>query len=535
MNKKMLKTISLLPLAGTILSLSGCNFGGKLEGVKGTLKISIFEGGNGNTAFNKLAEAYKVYNPDAKIVINYSPLVRNECQTAVETGETDSDIFFIDGCTVPKGIETYHSIADISALYSMTPKAGSKEENITIGQKIQPEVLEMMKYQGDIDAYKGKYYTAPWSSGPASLILNIDALNAALGEGQWKAPRTTTELQTLCDRIVAANATVKINGQSNKIYPFIYSEKSEYWRYMYYTWIAQLMGLDKYDEQFLSVKINGEYNMEAFFTEEKTESYRELEKFIKRSNGYCDPTSASNKFMETQKYFMQGRACMYITGDWLEREMEGSSYNPHLEMIRTPMISSFVNKFEEKFSKSLGENATEKESKLCSLIDACDSNASSFSGLTDEEFNFVKQSRGFTYTLANGSYCIVPECSVNKELALDFLRFFYSDEGIQINLDDTKSLLPVVNPQNYHINGEVSAFRKSVNDIHLSSNFHSIAGSKFDPIRYRAGLDSDVNTEKPEVSMGKKSGALTADEYLAKERILLSAKWNDLMKYVQEK
>jgi len=156
MNKKMLKTISLLPLAGTILSLSGCNFGGKLEGVKGTLKISIFEGGNGNTAFNKLAEAYKVYNPDAKIVINYSPLVRNECQTAVETGETDSDIFFIDGCTVPKGIETYHSIADISALYSMTPKAGSKEENITIGQKIQPEVLEMMKYQGDIDAYKGK-------------------------------------------------------------------------------------------------------------------------------------------------------------------------------------------------------------------------------------------------------------------------------------------------------------------------------------------------------------------------------------------
>lgn len=48
-----------------LTALSSCTFGGAIEGKKGTLKISIFEGGNGSTAFHKLAEAYKKYNPEA--------------------------------------------------------------------------------------------------------------------------------------------------------------------------------------------------------------------------------------------------------------------------------------------------------------------------------------------------------------------------------------------------------------------------------------------------------------------------------------
>lgn len=535
MKNSLSKFLVFFGLVGSTLSTSACNFGGKIEGKVGTLKISAFEGGNGSTVWDKLVEAYKKYNPDADIKINCTPLVRDECQTAVETAESDSDIFFIDGCTVPKGIENYHSIADISELYSSSPKAGDKEENITIAQKIRPDVLNMMKYNGDIPQYQGKYYTAPWNSGPASLILNIDALDNALGKGNWHAPRTSTELLELCDRIVAADAKVKINGVNNTVYPFIYSSAVGYWRYLYYTWIAQYMGLEAYNEEFLRVKKDGKYDIEAFFTEGKYKGYEEIEKFIKRENGYCDPTSLGNKFMASQKYFLQGRACMYVTGDWFEREMEDTTYTTNMEMIKVPVISSFADVLENKYQVSLGATADAKEAKLRELVDAIDNGDTSFDGLNAEAYQYVNDVRGYTYTLANGSYCLVMESSVNKDMAIDFLRFYYSDEGIQIVLDDTKSLLPVIDANKYEINGEVSNFRKSVNKIFFNPNFHNVAGSIEDPIRYRAGLGEYVNNETPEAAMGKKSGALTADEYLAKERVLLTNKWDDLMRYVNEK
>ena len=517
-----------------LTALSSCTFGGAIEGKKGTLKISIFEGGNGSTAFHKLAEAYKKYNPEANIEINYSPLVRNECQTAVETGQSDSDIFFVDGCTAMKGVETYHSIADISELYSSTPKAGTKEENMTIAEKIQPEILEQMRYTGDMKDYQGKYYLAPWVSGPCSLIMNVDALNSTLGEGKWSTPRTSQELLDMCDRIVASESKIKISGATYKVYPFIYSSAVEYWRYLYFTWIAQYMGIESYNEEFLRVKINGKYDMEAYFSEGKYKGYEEIEEIIKRTNEYCDPVSLGNKFMASQKYFLQGRACFYVTGDWFEREMEGSSYSANMRMVRTPIISCFADKFEKTFHVSLGASAAAKEETLRNIVTAIDNGETTYSGLSEEQFNYIRDTRGLTYTLGNTSYGIVPECSVNKDMAIDFLRFFYSDEGIQINLDDTKALLPVVGASSFQPAGELSDFRKGVLDIYRAPYTKFIFGSAQDPIRYRGGLDCNVNNETPEAAMGKKSGAVTADEYLEKERVLLSNRWADIMKYVSE-
>lgn len=535
MKNKTSRFLTLLSLLGTTFTLAGCTFGGGPKGIEGTLKISIFEGGGGNTVFHKLADAYKEYNPEAEININYSPLVRDEAQTAVETGQSDSDIYFIDGVTIPKGIETFNSIADISHLYTLTPKAGDQEESITIADKIKPEVLDMMKYQGDMPQYQDKFYTAPSPSGPSGLIFNIDAMNNALGEGNWETPRTSKELIALCDRIVAAEAKVKINGVNNRVYPFIYSSAVEYWRYLYFTWIAQYMGIDDYVEEFLRVKIDGQYDMEAYFSEGKYKGYEEVEKILKRANEYCDPVSLGNKFMASQKYFLQGRACMYVTGDWFEREMEGSSYETNFKMVKTPIISSFVSSFEDKFATSLGATEADKEAKLCEIIDAVDTGNTSFTGLTNEQYEYIKEIRGYTFTLANGAYGFVPAASLNQDMAIDFLRFYYSDEGIQIILDDTKSLLPVIDAHKYSINGEISDFRKSVNDIYFSPNFLNISGRYEDPIIYRAGLGPHVNNETPEAAMGKKSGAMTAAEYLAKERILLEAKWNDVMRYVNEK
>lgn len=516
----------------TSIPVAGCA-NKTLTGKVGTLKISIFEGGGGNTWAHKVVEAYKKYNPQADIVVNFDPLVRDEAVNACDTNSSDSDIFFIDGVNVPKYVETQHSIADITEVFSLKPKAGEKEEDITIADKIKPEILQEMKYNGDNVEYQNHYYTIPFASGPCSLIINVDAMNNTLGEGNWTEPKTSGELIALCDKIVAANAKIKIGGANYTIYPFIYSEAVEYWRYMYNVWIAQYEGFDKWGT-YTDLKIDGKYDMEAFFPEGKTKALQEFERIIKRANGYCDPTSLGNKFMASQKYFIQGRACMYVCGDWLEREMEQStSYSSNMRMIRVPVLSAMSEKIENTYGVSLGNDVQSKDKKLADIVTAIDDGKTSFDGLSDEVFALLKEIRGYTYTLGNASYGFIPECSVNKDMAFDFLRFLYTDEAIQIIYEDTKTLMPVKDTSKYQLDQSVIAeFRKSVLAISNDPKTKLIFFSNRSPIRYRAGLGESVNNEKVEVALGKKTGAMTAEEYISKDRNILKSRWDELLKYV---
>lgn len=529
--KKLSKALCLLLCGAISLSVSfGCSGGN--AGTKGTLSIAIFEGGYGNTWGEALVSAYKKYNPDASVNVNCNPLVRDDAVTACQTGETSTDIFFIDGVNLGNYLEEYGTIADISELYNSTPKVGDKEENVLIKDKISLEIVEDMKYNGNRSSFADKYYLVPSASGPCSVILNVDALNNVLGEGNWTEPRTTDELMALADAIIEADKKVNIAGASVKVYPFIYSGSAlEYWRYMYNTWIAQYGGMQVWND-LQSVKINGEYNQAAYQPEAKKIAYKGLEKIISRSNGYCDPSSMNNKFTQSQKYFFQGRACMFVCGDWLEREMENTtSYKSEFKMIRTPVISSLATKIEAEYGVSLGSTDAEKDEKLSRIIEAIDAGENVFDGVSSEVFNRVKEARSYTYTLANSQIGFVTECSVNKDMAIDFLRFMYSDEGLQIVLNETKSYIPTVNSSSFTSTQELSAFRKSVNVISRGDTTY-IYSSSGDPIHYRAGLDCYVGNEYPEVAMGKKSGALTAEEYLAKEATLLNNQWADLMKNV---
>lgn len=522
--KRMCKLLSSLLAVVFALGMSGC--GGKLKGVKGTLNIASFEGGYGSTWATALKDAYIAHNPEAKVVVTCNPLVRETAVTALQTNMTDVDLFFIDGVGVGTYCENYGSLADISELYSLSPKAGENEENTTVKDKIMPEVVSEMTYGGDWKEFENKYYTVPSPSGPCSLILNADALDNALGKGNWREPRTTDELFALCDAITAAQAKVTVSGVKHTVYPFIYSgEAVEYWRYLYYPWIAQYGGLEVWNNM-QNVKTNGQYAQEAYRPEAKLKAFEVLERIIKRSNGYCDSSSMNNSFNQTQKYFLQGRACMYVTGDWFEMEAENSSdYKANIKMIRTPVISELASVIESESGVSLTDE------KLCEIIGALDDGAEQLDGVSDEVFEKVRVARSYTFTLANSSVGFVPEVSVNKDMAIDFLRFMYSDEGIKIVLRESRSYLPVVNASQINAEGELSLFRKSVNEI-MQGDTKYIYSSARDPIHYRAGLDTYVGNEKPEVAMGKKTGALSAREYFEKEGRLLSEKWSDYMKVV---
>ncbi|MBQ7408180.1 MAG: extracellular solute-binding protein [Clostridia bacterium] len=528
--KTFKKIFCLILSLGLVASACACTPGNKTEGKKGTLSIASFEGGYGATWAQALADAYKVHNPEAEVEVDCNPLVREDAVTAFQTNITSVDLYFIDGLSIGNYCETYQSLADISEVYNSTPKAGSKEEDILIKDKIRPEIIPEMMYSGDQAEYQNKYYTIPSPSGPCSLILNTDALDNVFGEGNWSEPRTTDELFALCDAIAEKKAQVNIAGVNYTIYPFIYSgEALEYWRYLYYPWIAQYSGIDAWNEM-ITVKKNGVYDQSAYQPDGKLQAYQKLEKLIKRSNGYCDGTSMNNKFNQSQKYFLQGRACMYITGDWLEREMEGSTdYKAELKMVKTPITSDLSAKLESEYGVSLGATAAEKDQTLANVISAIDNGQTSYESVSAQVFNAVKQARAITFTLANSAIGAVPAVSVNKDMVIDFLRFMYSDEGIEIILRESKSYLPVVNASEFKAEGELSLFRESVNQI-TEREITYIFTSSRDPIRYRAGLDQFIGNEYPETALGKKTGAITAKEYLEKEARLLNEKWAEYMK-----
>lgn len=514
--KKLSKILCLFLCLIVSLSVSvGC--GGGNSSTKGTLSIAIFEGGYGNTWGDALANAYKKYNTSAKIKIACTPLERDNAVTALQTGISSVDMFFIDGVNLGMYCENYGSLADISELYNSKPKAGDVEEDILIKDKISPEIVADMKYNGDRAEFKDKYYLAPSASGPCSIILNIDALNNVFGEGNWTEPNTTEELMALADAIVAANKTVSIGGAKQKVYPFIYGGTAiEYWRYMYYPWIAQYGGLDVWND-LQTVRINGEYDQKAYQPEAKKIAYEQLEEIIKRDNGYCDPSSMSNKFTTSQKYFFQGRACMYVCGDWLEREMENTTeYKSEFRMMRTPVISA------------LGTKLGITDEVLSNVIEAVDNGETALEGVSEDIFSQIKQARSYTFTLANSAIGFVTESSVNKDMAIDFLRFMYSDEGLQIILNETQSYIPTINASEITSSKQISDFRKSVNAISSGLTTYIYSSSR-DPIHYRAGLDVYIGNELPEVAMGKKSGALSAQDYLTKEASLLANQWDDLM------
>lgn len=528
MKKIFLIFIALFMAVSTFL-ISACS--NTPKGVKGTLSIASFEGGYGKTWASKLAEAYKVHNPQAEVVVRTDPLVRDDAVTALQTGISSVDLFFIDGASIGTYLETYDTIADISELYNLAPKAGQKEEDVLIKDKIFSEVVEEMKYGGDREEFVGKYYTVPTPSGPCSLILNRDALNLALGEGNWEVPRTTNEMIALSDRIIAANAKVNVAGINYTIYPFIYSGNAvEYWRYMYYPWIAQYDGVEAFSNM-QSYKINGEYNQAAFNPPSKLLAFSIMEKILKRANNYCDPTSMGNSFSASQKFFFQNRACMYVTGDWLEREMEAATeYRADLIMVKPPVISDLIQKIEQQFSINLGNTQQEKDAKLSTIIKDIDDGKTSSESISQDVFNAIKQARSITYSLANNAIGIVPKSSINQDMAIDFLRFMYSEEGIEIVMRETKANLPVHTSVKID-DIEYSPFRQSVNEIALG-NVKYIFSSTRDPIRYRAGLDEYVRNEKPEIALAKKTGAMTALELVNNEVEVLARNWEDYMRLV---
>ena len=505
-------------LAGGMLFASAC---GGNTGKVGVLRIDAFEGGGGGTYAQALADAYRKYNPEVAVEVNCNPLVPEEAPTALESKSSPTDVYMLNGLNIGSLCENADgALEPLNDVYESKPKTDKEQGAKTIEELISAPILPSMKYGGDREPYAGNYYALPVGSNPHSLIINKTCMDSLFGADQWEVPRTSAELIALCDAIKNKNAKVNVAGTEYDVYSFIYAGNAlEYWRYMWYPWVAQYDGSDVYTEA-LSCKIDGEYNKDAPFSAGKEEALSELETILKRANGYCHPDSMSNKHTTVQKYFMQGRAAMMVSGDWIETETD-TEYHPDLMMVRSPILSA------------LGKKLGLTDAKLSAAVKAVDENAAAPEGVSEEIFSKVREARKIVFTLANTQIAVVPSTSVNKEIAKDFLRFLYSKEGFDVYAKETGGArLPVNDYQlDASLVASMTTFGKSIKEIAEGDTEYIFTGSS-DPIRYRAGMSEFLRSEKPELSLAKKSNPLTAKEILEKEKELVYSNWNTYMSMV---
>lgn len=500
-----------LMIAGTFTAVS-C---GGPRGKVGVLRIDAFEGGGGGTYAQALADAYRKYNPEVTIEVNCNPLVPEEAPTALEAKSSAVDIYMLNGLNIGSLCENAKgALEPINDVYESKPKTDKVEGGKTIEELISDPILPSMMYGGDQEEYVGNYYALPIGSNPHSLVINKTCMDDLFGEGNWEVPRTSDELIELCEDIKALNAKVEIAGEEQDVYAFIYAGNAlEYWRYMWYPWVAQYDGVEAYNEARDS-KIDGEYNKDARFTDGKLEAMKALETIVKRANGYCHPDSMSNNHTTVQKYFMQGRAAMMCCGDWMENETD-TEYSPDLMMVKAPILSAYGTK--------LGLT----DEQLSAAVKAVDEGGSAPSGVSEAAFESVKEARKIVFTLANTQIAVIPVTSVNKDIAKDFMRFLYSKEGFDIYAKETGgSRLPVEDYQlDKDLVASMSMFGLSIKEIAESDIEYIYTGSN-DPIVYRAGLSEFLRSEKPELSLAKKSNPLTAQEVFDAEKKLVYSNWD---------
>lgn len=333
------------------------------------------------------------------------------------------------------------------------------------------------------------YYSAAWIGGNIGIVYN----SRMFREHGWEVPVTTDGLLELCDDILDDEfySTNKNSvGQRIEVVPFSYCLSDSYWMYVYPQWWAQYDGVQSYINFFKGEDINGTHTYEIANTDGRLEMLKLMDQLlgtyemngtekVARSNVYCDPTLATRTFIDTQSTFLNAErarintngattSAMMPNGDWLESEMSQNfesqiaSGEIEFKMMKTPVISAIIN-------HPACENSIENDAELEALVKAIDAGETALSSteygydVTQSAYDKVKEARRLTFGNYNNNIYI-PAFATAKELAKDFLKFYFSDEGIKIFAEATKGQnLPV--EYDFTLVSNISAFYQSKFDV----------------------------------------------------------------------
>ena len=466
--KKSTKILcAAMALAMSVSSLAAC-VGEKNN--PDALLITAAELGYGLDWLDDIVDAYeKKTGVDVTVVRKVGQAGVSAINTELESLAAETDLFFAKSSQYHKTIYQGSINAQgktFDCLYADISDVWNAEVDGKSGVSIKSKTDARFENLYGID---GKYYALPWAGGVMGIIRN-NIVWEQLGFTDADTPLTTDMLFEVCDRILTEAAK---NASTKDVAPFIYSLEDEYYGTVTPIWFAQYEGKEGIENFKNGRDPEGLVSANLYTYDGQDRALRVLSNLLDKNKKYQHTASESLDFTSMQSYFLLNQAVFCVNGAWLEIEMGSKYKNSDIEYIKTPVVSALSEKL-SYYSAS----ATDNDAKLRELISFVDAhptkgdNDGAPAFATADDIEIVREARQMSYSMAGGDHiAVVPAYSDKVEMAKEFLKFMYSNEGLNIYYKSTGgAMLPVVASEGYTTDVSISNFRKNINEV-MNENF----------------------------------------------------------------
>ncbi len=451
--KPIFKKVSAIALTATIAASAGVLGAGCSKKKGGDLQISVVKLGYGTEWLTALEEAFEAKTgKSVEVKVKIGQEGQSSFDGELESNSSDTDLFFTKrawfaedvykGKISVKGTSYDCLYADLTDVWNSVAADG---ESKTIKEKMDPTYTDALNIEG-------KYYNLPWAGGVYGIVRNVDVWNK-VGLTDADMPYTTNDLFAVCNKAKASTS------------PFIYSANDEYYTAWSPIFFGQYEGVENVNKFMEGIDPDGNVTSAVYTYDGHVEGMKVLEALLDPANAY-QHSATSVDFTTMQGLFLEGQALFCINGSWLENEMAANFANANVDIIKTPVISSLVDKLSFKSNDAAADEAKLKE--VIKYVDAVDAGQTPTKpeGVTDADITKVTEARHYSYMAGGVDHrAYVPAYSDSIDLAKEFLKFMYSDEGMNIYYRTLKgTMLPATPTSGYNSDGlTLSGFRVSAN------------------------------------------------------------------------
>ena len=417
MMKKVMKRAVALGLASLmILSMVGCgnketNGKGKHNGGK-EVEITYWNAGLGTEWLDKLCNAFNESQSDWYVTYT---AIADSAAIEAKLGQTDldeTDLYIGSSTKKTEYLEPLDELLDETA----------KGDKKTIRQKFSQSYLDLAP------SADGHIYLISAGGSSPGIVYNTKLFKEA---GIEVLPRTTNELIVVCEDLKAVNVT-----------PWAHFQNGGYYDRVQAIWQVQYDGIEYYNEHFLTLTDDAgkSPSLEVLTKQDgRYQTLKVLEKLLTTDN--VMPGSNSYDHITAQTMLMKDRIGMMVNGAWLGTEMASVGDVDDFRMMKTPVISNITDKLTTVKDESL---LRELVSAIDEVTDGKTVEATYLADggyrvndtiISKEDWDYVKKARNTIYTDAAESGYTVPNYSKEKEGAMEFLKYVFSDEGMAVQAE----------------------------------------------------------------------------------------------------
>lgn len=381
----------------------------------------------------------------------------------------------------------------------------------TLGEKFHEGYLETER------ASDGHIYTLTNGGGVLGIVYNRKLFEKV---GIDTLPRTTDELAVACDKLMSADIT-----------PLTHFQDGGYWKYFWEAWRSQYEGNENYRNFCAGASADGNSDMKTLLTTKdgRYQVLKVLEKLLTPEYVLNGANSSDHTTMQTM--FLNSDIGMMINGAWMANEMAQVGNMEDYGVLKTPVISSIKDKLTTvKNDKDLRELVSAIDAVIdgeaeISTYQSGDNYLINGKEVSAADWEFVKEARLTVPTCYSGQNNFIPTYSDAKEGAMEFLKFYYSDEGYEIYANTTKVKLPMDLSEGTLDTSEWNIFETQINGM-LDTAMYTVSNTNRNthPIFIAGGAPVSIKSEYvARFCTNNAIDRMTADDV-----------WDDMVQYVEK-